>query len=509
MDIVQRFGDIRVYSEPFGGSFAVLLASPKRDREIACDKDGMVVNAWRAIQNAPDAVAYWADYPTFHDDLTARRHWLADWRDTNRERLTRDPLYYDPQAAGWWIYCVSSWIGGAGQMLERSTNQRPHVGDKPGGGGQGVSAQRLFSSTKAPYPVGLAADKRPYVVDRVGGQGISDQRTFSHAKAPHRAGLAFDKRPLIHHKGGGIGVQASRKDLARKRQGQELAADKRPHVDPTGGGQGVQAGRSDLAVNAIPAAGIATGSKGVQAQRRALASHQCNKQSGQGVQVQRTDLHDQRPFSLNHPGGQGVQVQRTDLTSAQMPKVSSKSGGKGVQAQRKDLHDKRPKVANKRGGNLVQAQSLQVTGRIGTGERLSDWMYALADRLAGVVILNRDWSSAVTPTLLQHTPTSPKPPVGVFLDPPYLEESRSADLYSGDGRDENPAEAAYRWAVEHGAERYRIAYACHEGDFPVPDGWTAITRTFGGIKDKNRSGNRDMIMFSPTCLLEPQQSKLF
>ena len=345
----------------------MLLASPKRNREIACDKDGMVVNAWRGIQNDPDAVAFYADYPTYHDDLTARRYWLADWRDHNREQLTRDPLYYDAQAAGWWIYCVSSWIGGAGQMLERS------------------------------------AEKRPFSNHTGGGQGVQVQRS--------PAGLAFDKRPLV--KITGTGVQASRRDLAR----------------------------------------------------------------------------DRVPRYRQHSSGTGVQVQRRDMTAGEsIPKVGIAAGGTGVQAQRREIS----------------------SDGIGTGKRLSDWMYALADRLAAVVILNRDWSSAVTPTLLQHTPTAPKPPVGVFLDPPYLEDSRSVDLYEGDGRAENPAEAAYRWALEHG-DVYRIAYACHEGDFEVPDGWEAITRTFSGIKDAERlaSGKDDLVMFSPACVFrKPEQVRL-
>ena len=97
-------------------------------------------------------------------------------------------------------------------------------------------------------------------------------------------------------------------------------------------------------------------------------------------------------------------------------------------------------------------------------------MHALADRLSEVVILNRDWKSAVTPTLLQHTRTAPKPPVGVFLDPPYLLADRG-ELYDQDTTDD-PARDAYLWAVEHG-EVFRIAYACPRGRFPD-------TRRLGG-----------------------------
>ena len=336
-DIVQRLGDIEVYAEPFAGSLAVLLASPQRQREIVCDKDGMICNAFRAIQHDPDAVAHWADYPTIHQDLTARRHWLADWRDANAERLSVDPLAYDAQAAGWWIWCLSSWIGGSGDMLRRRIDQIPHVGVK--GGGHGVQAQRKN------VPGGMAKDKVPFTTNSSGGRGVQAQRI----DVP--GGMASDRIPFVHNGG----------------------------------------------------------------------------------------------------GGQGVQAQRISLE-----------------------------------------------GRIGTGDRLCEWMSALADRLSGVVVLNRDWKSAVTPTLLQHTRTAPKPPVGVFLDPPYLLGERS-EIYDDDTSDD-PARDAYQWALEHG-ETYRIAYAAHEGDFEIPDGWDVLTRTFGGINDPERvQAKRDLVMFSPACV---------
>ena len=55
-------------------------------------------------------------------------------------------------------------------------------------------------------------------------------------------------------------------------------------------------------------------------------------------------------------------------------------------------------------------------------------------------------------------------------------------------------------AVAHGA-RYRIAYACHLGDFPVPDGWEAETRGFSGHRDeKKKAESQDCVMFSPACV---------
>lgn len=54
-------------------------------------------------------------------------------------------------------------------------------------------------------------------------------------------------------------------------------------------------------------------------------------------------------------------------------------------------------------------------------------------------------------------------------------------------------------------DKYRIAYCCHAGDFPVSAGWTTITSTFGGIQLESRRGKQDLIMFSPACE-EPQPS---
>ena len=65
------------------------------------------------------------------------------------------------------------------------------------------------------------------------------------------------------------------------------------------------------------------------------------------------------------------------------------------------------------------------------------------------MVLNRSWESAVTPSLLQQTPSAPKPPVGIFLDPPYLTHDRDATLYQGDDQADDVARAALAWAVEH------------------------------------------------------------
>ena len=189
--------------------------------------------------------------------------------------------------------------------------------------------------------------------------------------------------------------------------------------------------------------------------------------------------------------------------------MDPRGGGNGLQAQRSSV-PKIPRVTNAQGGVQTQRRQLSDQDDIGSGERLAEWFHALAQRLSRVVVLNRDWSSAVTPTLLMQTKTSSQPPVGIFLDPPYRREQRtSAALYNSDaqGTSEDTAIAAYEWAVEHGANpKYRIAYCCHEGDFPVPDGWTVSGGTsISAVRKVNRKGRRDITMYSPGCLpLEPQ-----
>ena len=331
--IWQRLGNPVVYVEPFAGSLACLLARPDGagQREIVCDLDGGISNFWRAVEAEPDTVAYWADYPTFHHDLTARHKWLRAWFAEHSAELSADPHFYCAKVAGWWVWGISLWIGGG----------------------------------------------------------------WCNAISTRKDGQPWDGMPHAGHTGGGNGVSAQR------------VWDVRPAV---------------------------TSANGVSAQAQ---------------RAQRLNTPDQRP----HAGGTNGQ-------------------GSGVSAQRTTRPD------------------------------LVEWFRAIQERLKGVIVLNRSWESALTPTLLMHTPTAPKPPVGILLDPPYLTVDRQSELYGSDadGSSSDVATAAYQWALANG-ERFRIAYCCHEGDFPVPDGWTFITSSFGGVKDaERRAARQDMVMFSPLCV---------
>lgn len=179
----------------------------------------------------------------------------------------------------------------------------------------------------------------------------------------------------------------------------------------------------------------------------------------------------------------------------QIPKIAKSPGaGAGVSAQR----DQIPAVPSWLGGGGVSRQRETIAAGDG---RLSAWFAELAARLARVIVLNRDWTAAVTPTVLADTASGPGASICrcVFLDPPYRSADERRIAYGADlfGETDAIASAAYQWAVRHG-DRYRIAYCSHVGDFPVPDGWEALDRNFKGRRnDRDRAG--DQIMFSPTC----------
>jgi len=87
----ERFGDVPNYVEPFAGSLAVMLARPHAPRiETVNDLDCFIANFWRAVQQAPEEVARWADWPVNEADLHARHLWLVN-REEFRERMKSDP----------------------------------------------------------------------------------------------------------------------------------------------------------------------------------------------------------------------------------------------------------------------------------------------------------------------------------------------------------------------------------------------------------------------------------
>jgi len=112
-EVWNRFGDVDMYVEPFFGSGAVLLNRPMpfRGFEMANDMNGMIVNFWRSVKYAPEDVADHAEWYVSEIDLVARNQWVIDRRQNITNQMRLDPLFYDAKVAGWWVWCMSNWIG--------------------------------------------------------------------------------------------------------------------------------------------------------------------------------------------------------------------------------------------------------------------------------------------------------------------------------------------------------------------------------------------------------------
>ena len=135
---------------------------------------------------------------------------------------------------------------------------------------------------------------------------------------------------------------------------------------------------------------------------------------------------------------------------------------------------------------------------------LGHYFEALATRLRDVRVCCGDWSRVVTRGALSYGST-----VGVFLDPPYLGDVRTADLYAVD--DHTIAHEVRQWCLDNGDDpRYRIVLAGYadEHDHLMPDTWRRVrwsstaayqtTANKGGQNADNR--HKEVLWCSPHCL---------
>ena len=463
-----------------------------------------IVNLFRAIQNDPDTVAYWASYPTSSLDLQARREWLRQNWPSVKEAMRLDPFWYDPMLAGVYAWVVSnsidlgriSWpsdeaiaIYGENQPepvpVPGMDNRRPHV--KPDGTGQGVQAQRQGEQSAGHPDVPGMDGSRPNVDKAYGGQGVSAQRKGQMAvKQPDVPGMS-DGMPHVNHGSFGQGVSAQRRGHASEKQpdvpgmdGSMARVDFKPNS-----GQGVQAQRKGQKAsdhpkvpgmnNDMPHVKNTASGTGVQAQRKGQQAS--GQPSVPGMDGRMPDLH---------RGGTGVNAQRKgDVRSDDtvpgmnndMPNVStSVTSGKGVSAQRKGevsvktpdipgMNNSMAHVKTSEGGQGVQAQR---RGRIApvhsdseiapdvlidndadplSSDRLGPWLRDLQRRIFSWYILNQDWRSVLHSASVTGTVKSrPNTTCGFFLDPPYaVGKEERQELYVEE--DLSVAESVREWLL--------------------------------------------------------------
>ena len=105
----------------------VLLARPHRPRvETVNDRDGHLVNVWRASAQDPLQVARYAQGPVASIELWSRHDYLCSQRGALTAQLSADSRYYDAELAGLWVYCASTWVG-SGFGSKPGLRPTPHV----------------------------------------------------------------------------------------------------------------------------------------------------------------------------------------------------------------------------------------------------------------------------------------------------------------------------------------------------------------------------------------------
>ncbi|HEX8030307.1 MAG TPA: DNA adenine methylase [Vicinamibacterales bacterium] len=200
-----RLGDVDTYNEPFAGSLAVLLGRPHAPRvETVNDLDCYLANFWRALQAVPDEVAYWADGPVNEADLHSRHRWLVERGRRRVLRCARDPHYFDPKIAGWWVWGQCLWIGSgwcqSPRSVERNKGTRPALTH-----GNGITSERTASTRSGERP--WMQSKRPAASRSGTSVGVHGKRF---AGTGNGQGAGVHRRWQGGGQGGGSGVHAPR-----------------------------------------------------------------------------------------------------------------------------------------------------------------------------------------------------------------------------------------------------------------------------------------------------------
>lgn len=175
--IWERFGNVRIYIEPFCLSAAVLWARPHEPCiETINDINCMVTNFWRAVQSDKESVVEHCNWPVNEIDLHARHFWLVNQIEFF-ERMRSDPNYYDPKIAGWWVWGACCWIGG-GWCVEPNAHikQRPQLSHGMGvhrqipdlSGDSGASGRGVHSGSRIQLADAFSRGRGVHKNDRAG-----------------------------------------------------------------------------------------------------------------------------------------------------------------------------------------------------------------------------------------------------------------------------------------------------------------------------------------------------
>lgn len=151
--IERAMGPIVNLVIPFGGSLGCLFGRSAPARvETANDKDGLIVNAWRAIKHDPFAVAEACALPVHERTLHAIHSWLVESRWPLTERLSSDPLEFDVHAAAYWLWGRSVWLGGGWCSEKATRSQAGRISLRGGETGPGIGQGVLASTIRDDLP---------------------------------------------------------------------------------------------------------------------------------------------------------------------------------------------------------------------------------------------------------------------------------------------------------------------------------------------------------------------
>jgi len=157
-------------------------------------------------------------------------------------------------------------------------------------------------------------------------------------------------------------------------------------------------------------------------------------------------------------------------------------------------------------GNAGRGVNRQLPHLGNAGQGVYAYFTSLAERLRTIRVCCGDWTRVTTRGALAYGNT-----VGVFLDPPYLGDIRTPDLYSVD--DHTISHAVREWALANGNDpRMRIVLAGYgpEHEQHMPASWRThaysasaayqTTAQTNGNQGNQANRRLERLWFSPHCL---------